>query len=71
MHTINQAIQNVGKVQFTIHQFVANTRPAGFFRGNDFDAVLLVDAQHRGHDNTGAIGQGNEANFDFFFFGLV
>ena len=71
VHAVNQAVQSVGKVEFTIDQLVTHTSPARFFRRDDLHAILFVDTQHRGHHHTRAIGEGNETNLDFFFFRLV
>ena len=46
MHAVNQTIQNVRKVKFSIDQLVTHTGPTGFFGGDDLDAVFFVDAQH-------------------------
>ena len=71
MHTVNQTIEHVRKIKFSIDQLVTHTSPTGFFGGDDLDTVFFVDAQHRCHDNAGAVGEGNESNLDFFFLRLV
>ncbi|MCY1546626.1 hypothetical protein D9M68_826310 [compost metagenome] len=61
----------MGEVELAVDQLVAHTGPAGFLAGDDLDAVLLVEAQHRSHHHAGAVGQGNEADLDLFFFRRV
>jgi hypothetical protein len=68
---IDQAVQHMGKVQFSVDQLVAHAGPAGFLRRDDLDAVFLVNAQHRGHDHAGAVGQRDEADLDFLLLGGV
>ena len=71
MHTIDQAVQRMGKVQLATDQFVAHAGPAGFLARDDGDAVLLVKAQYRGHHHRSAIGQRDKANLDFFLFWCI
>ncbi len=71
VHAVDQAVQHVGKVQLAIDQLVAHAGPAGFLGGNDLDAVLLIDPQHRGHDHAGAVGQRDEADAHLFFLGRI
>jgi hypothetical protein len=61
----------MGEVQFAVHQLVAHAGPAGLLARHDLDAVFLVDAEHRGHHHAGAVGERDEADLDFFLFGLV
>ena len=51
VHAVDQAVQHVGEVELAVDQLVAHAGPAGFLGGDDLDAVFLVDAQHRGHDD--------------------
>ena len=67
MHAVSLTHQHVGEVVFTTGQLVAHAGPAGFFGGDDFDAVFFVDAQHRRHHDAGAVSQRNETDFDFGF----
>ena len=71
VHAVNQAVEHMGEVEFAVDQLVAHAGPAGFLGRDDLDAVFLVNAQHRGHDHGGAVGQRNEANLDLFFLRCV
>jgi len=71
VHAVHQPIQYMGRVEFTVHQLVAHGGPGSLLAQDDLDAVFLVEAQHRSHHDRGAIGQWNEADFDFFFLRLV
>jgi hypothetical protein len=71
VHAIHQAIQHVRGIEFAIDQLIAHAGPGCFLAGHDLDAIFLVKAQHRRHDDRRAIGQWNKADFDFFFFRLV
>ncbi len=71
VHAVDEAPQYMGHVQLAVDELVAHAGPAGFLGGNDLDAVLLVDAEHRSHHHAGAVGQGNEADLDFLLLGRV
>lgn len=66
MQAVDQAVEHMGEVQLAVDQLVAHAGPARFLAENDLHAVFLVQAQHRGHDHAGAIGQRDEADLDLF-----
>ena len=68
VHAVDQPVQHVGHVQLAADQLVAHPGPAGFLGGDDRDAVFLVETQHRGHHDAGAVGQRDEADLHFLLF---
>ena len=71
VHAVDQSVQHMRHVEFAIDQLVAHASPGGFLRRDDLDAVLLVEAKHRGHHHRCAIGQRDEADAHLLFLGLV
>jgi hypothetical protein len=71
MYAVRLPQQHVGKVVFPAHDFVTDARPAGFFAGNDFDAIFLIKAQDGRHHDAGAVRERNEADLDFGLLGGV
>jgi len=61
----------VGEIEFAVDQLVAHAGPARFLGGDDGHAVLLVEAQHRGHHHAGAVGQRDEADLHFLLLGRI
>ncbi|OIQ73150.1 hypothetical protein GALL_452130 [mine drainage metagenome] len=71
MHTVNQAIKHVGKVELTVDQLVAHASPTGLPCRDDLDAVFPVQAQFGGHHHTGAVSQRKKADLHLGFFRSV
>jgi hypothetical protein len=61
----------VAGVDLAIDQAVAHGGPGLLAAQLEPDAVLFVQAQDRGHDQGGAVGQGHEADFQGGLFGAV
>jgi len=65
VHAVDQAVQHVRHVELAVDQLVAHAGPRGLLGGDDLDAVLLVELQHRSHHHRRTVGERNEADADF------
>jgi hypothetical protein len=65
VHAIDQAVQHMGEVQFTVDQLVAHAGPAGFLGRDDLDAVFLVEPSTAAITTLAQSVSGNEADLDF------
>ena len=71
LHAVDQAVQNMRRIELPVDELVAHARPGCFLARHDLDAVLLVELHHRRNHHRRAISQRNEADFDFGFLGSV
>ena len=60
--TVQQAVENMRRVQLAGHQLVAHRRPAGFLTRHQGDAILFVKPLRRGDSQRRAIGQRNKSD---------
>ena len=59
---VQQAIENMRRVELAGHQLVAHRRPAGFLTRHQGDAIFLVKPLRRGDGQRRAIGQRNKSD---------
>src|SRR6185369_15435912 len=71
VHAVDQAVEHVRHVELAVDELVAHAGPRRFLGRHDLDAVLLVEAEHRGHHHRGAVGERDEADPDLLLLGLV
>ena len=62
VHAVDQPIQHMSEIQLAVHEFVPHAGPGSLLGQRDGDAVLLVQAQRRGHHHGRAIRQRDEAD---------
>ena len=58
--TVQQAIENMRRVQFTGHQLVAHRRPAGLLTRRQGNAIFFVKPLRRGDGQRRTVGQRNK-----------
>lgn len=62
LQPVQQAIQDMGRIDLAAHQAVAHAGPGQLAAQLEPDPVLFIEAEHRGHHHRRAVGQGHEAD---------
>ena len=68
VHAVDQPIQHMSEIQLAVHELVPHAGPGSLLGQRDGDAVLLVQAQRRGHHHGRAIRQRDEADLHLGLF---